>query len=530
MLTPFDRPAARAAMPHAFHAFLGPFGKLTAIQAEGMPAVLSGVNVVLVAPAASGKTETALAPLCERLVRDRPLGGAGILYIVPTRALANDIEVRATHPAKALGLDLVVRTGDRPAALKTRADVLVTTPESFDSLLCRRPELFDGLRAVVVDEAHLLDGTSRGDQMAVLLRRLRARLKPRAPQIIAMSATVADPAGLGLRLCGTPPLVVRAGALRPTRIQMADDVEGAVRWMRGQDLSKALVFCNTRRRVETVAEALARAGAWPPERVMVHHGSLSRREREDVEKAFHWWEAGLLVCTTTLEIGIDVGDVDAVVMVGAPESVAAFQQRVGRGCRRRAGMVAVCVPLDDGDRRAFDAIAQDLETGRMPATGRPPDLSVAVQQVFSILYASPRGVTRREMVTLLSPLGAPSVIGAILDHLVAEEHIETGNGGRLVATTWLMDFGERGRIHSNIADTRSVSVIDSATGRAIGQVSLVGENGQVTLGGRSWRVVGSGREGVSVVQGGPPSDGGTHFASHGSAGAFTKYLPGNMRR
>ncbi|HOU52841.1 MAG TPA: helicase-related protein [Myxococcota bacterium] len=128
------------------------------------------------------------------------------------------------------------------------------------------------------------------------------------------------------------------------QIVYAGDPVAATRLMREHGLAKAIGFCNSRRRVEDLARGLAAMPAWPPERVMVHHASLSRREREDAERAFRRFEAGLLVCTTALEQGVDIGDVDAVVLVGASDSVASFQQCVGRSCRRASGLLAICVP------------------------------------------------------------------------------------------------------------------------------------------------------------------------------------------
>jgi ATP-dependent Lhr-like helicase len=192
-------------------------------------------------------------------------------------------------------------------------------------------------------------------------------------------------------------------------------------------------------------------------------------------------------------------------------------------------MVAVCVPEDDGDRVAFDSISAEIARSAEATEPHSPDLSVAVQQAFSILYASPRGVSRRLLLGLLSPLGEPAELDAVLDHLVAEGRIEPGNGGRLVASTWLMDLGERGRIHSNIADARSVKVIDSVTGRAIGEVALTGGEGIVTLGGRTWRILGPGRGGLRVVPAGEAAGEAARFARRGGSGAFHRYLPEVLR-
>ena len=135
-----ERQAVKTALPRAFGPFLSRFPAPTAIQLAAIPPLAKGMDAVVVAPAASGKTEAVLAPLCERLLDDRA-GAPGIVYVVPTRALSNDLELRIAEPCGGLGLRVVVRTGDRPADIAgAEADVLVTTPESLDSLLCRHAE------------------------------------------------------------------------------------------------------------------------------------------------------------------------------------------------------------------------------------------------------------------------------------------------------------------------------------------------------------------------------------------------------
>lgn len=522
-----------AALGGAFHAFLGRFLRLTDLQAEALPVVHSGQDAVIVGPAASGKTEAALTPLCARLMREERGEGAGLLYVVPTRALANDVEVRVRDGCENLGLRLVIRTGDRPVPLGPgdRADLLVTTPESFDSLLCRWPDGFRVVRAVVVDEAHLLDHSVRGDQMGILVRRfLRWHAPSVRPQMVALSATIADPVGLGRRLFGGEVSVVRAGHARPMEVVFVKGLEEALRTLRGRDLTKALVFCNTRGEAEVTAAEVRQAGPWPPQRVAVHHGSLSRREREEVERAFHWWGAGILVCTMTLEVGVDIGDVDAVVLIGAPEGVEAFCQRVGRGCRRKAGMLALCVPKHDEDLAAFKDIVADALSGTLHPTPWEPDPAVAVQQVFSILFGRREGVVREDLLDVLEPIAPRDALQAILDHLHATGYIEVGPRGRVLASTTLMDLGERGRIHSNIHDTGAVEVRDASTGRPVGEVSGSFERGQyLNFGGRTWRVMGLQGRTLLVQPVAAKVRQDTPFARQPSRSPFSRFLPPEMR-
>lgn len=522
-----------AALGRAFHAFLGRFPRLTELQAEALPVIHSGRDAVVVGPAASGKTEAALTPLCDRLLSDPPVEGAGILYVVPTRALANDTEVRVRDGCEVLGLRLVIRTGDRPVPLRAgdRADLLVTTPESLDSLLCRWPHGFCAVRAVVVDEAHLLDHTVRGDQMGILIRRLlRWHVLGPRPQMLALSATIADPAGLGRRLFGGEVVVVRAGRSRSLEVVFAQDVPSALHEVRARGLTKVLVFCNTRREVEVTAALVREKCPWPPERVAVHHGSLSRREREEVERAFRWWGAGVLVCTMTLEVGVDVGDVDAVVLYGAPEGVEAFYQRVGRGCRRKAGMLALCVPRDDMERSIFETIIEDVRSGTLHPTPWEPDPAVAVQQVFSILFGRREGVSRDELLDVLSPIASREVIVAILDHLHTLGFTAPAPRNRLIATTELMDLGERGSIHSNLADSGAFEVRDARTGRPLGEVTLSFEPGQgLNLGGQTWRVVQRQRKTLLVRPADPQDLSFSPFGHRSSHSPFARYLPPEMR-
>lgn len=156
----------------------GPFfsrfgGKLTPIQIQTIPKILEGLNVVISSPTASGKTEAVMAPLAERFLVEH-WHDLAVLYIVPTRALANDSLARIEGPLGDMGITCVLKHGDKPNLPSSALpNCLITTPESLDSLIARRSDIFTSLRAVVLDEIHLLDNTARGDQLRFLLRRLQ---------------------------------------------------------------------------------------------------------------------------------------------------------------------------------------------------------------------------------------------------------------------------------------------------------------------------------------------------------------------
>ncbi len=511
----------RKALRRTWGPFLGRFGRVTPVQARSIPYLLAGESAVICAPTASGKTEAAMAPLVERHV---PAGedALRILYVVPTRALVNDLLRRLEGPLSGLRIPVLGKTGDRPTLKpKDKAAVLVTTPESMDSLLCRQPERFSELKAVVLDELHLLDGSYRGDQLRVLLRRLPVR-----GQVVALSATVHDPEALGARYVGVDPAIVRVGEPRALDLKLASDVEEVVAACRAAKRHKVLWFCNTRQEVESVPGQLD--GLWPANRRLVHHGSLGRRERLSAEKAMQEWPWGLCAATMTLEIGIDIGDVDAVVLDGPPLTPSAFLQRVGRACRREDRIFAIGLCRDEADPADFEVLAELAKAGEVEATDTAPDPSVAVQQSLSIAVANPTGIARDALLELIEPL-APGAVGTmIVAHLEEEEWLQRGRGDTVRPTTKLMDAAEKGVIHGNIPDTRERTLKDAATGQTLGTATASLQVGDtVVVAGHSRKVVAIGKRGVELTR----STGGEApaFRARRSGGAWRWLLPEELK-
>ncbi|MHB1034774.1 MAG: DEAD/DEAH box helicase [Pirellulales bacterium] len=188
-------------MPRVWNAFFARFRALRPVQLKTMPAVLAGKNVLVTAPTAGGKTEASASPVCERLLQNR-WPGLSVLVITPTRALVNDLLARLSPPFEQLGVRLGRKTADHTLGNDIHDQVMITTPESTESLLTFRRESLANIRAIVLDEIHLLDGTPRGDQLRTVLNRLsvyRGSLSTAGQtgiQRIAMSATVAAPRGL----------------------------------------------------------------------------------------------------------------------------------------------------------------------------------------------------------------------------------------------------------------------------------------------------------------------------------------------
>ena len=355
-------------------AVLADFGirEPTPPQAEASPMVARGENVLIIAPTGSGKTEAAMLPLLSRVVREGHGDGISIIYITPLRALNRDMLRRLEAWCSKLSLTIDVRHGDTPQAQRQRQsrkppDVLVTTPETLQAVLpgVRMRRNLSTVKAVVVDELHNLVESKRGVQLTVGLERLR---KVAADfQLVGLSATVGSPEETAKFIFGGKEhTIVRANVPKEFGYMVeyptpdSNDSEISRETFSTIDLaarlsemneqignhSSTLVFVNSRTVAEMLGEKLNRLRG----DVGVHHGSLPREERERVENAFKGGQLKALVCTSTLELGIDIGSVDLVLQYMSPRQVTSLIQRVGRSghsLRRRSEGVVITVSADD---------------------------------------------------------------------------------------------------------------------------------------------------------------------------------------
>lgn len=501
-----DEAAIRDLLPRTWHAFYGRFGRLREVQLRATGPVLDGRDVLIGAPTASGKTEALMAPLTERVLGSGQgtTGDSGpiVLVISPTRALVNDLARRLTPPVRAVGLTLGRKHGDLARGPDSRLEhVLITTPESLDSMLARGPRRLCGVRAVVLDELHLLQGTARGDQLRALLQRLE-RVATERPQRCAATATHGRPDRLVREfLAASPhgdPVVVRCGGQRLIQARLVegattDDVAGAVIG-EARAGAKLIVFANRRSQVEGLAARLSEHAELRG-RVYVHHGSLGKAERERVERRFATQRGGICVATTTLEIGVDIGGVDGVVLVAPPPDVRSLLQRAGRG--NRSGAVTRVLGLYDGalERHRFEHLLECAAAGRMFEEVPPLRPNVASQQALSLIMQSPKGwVSARALGTRL-PQGelTEADCSSVLATLAEAEVIREVDGGRFVMEARGLELCERGKVHSLIADHAETEVVDATTGRRLGTARLSGPQHQafksgadvsLSLGGR----------------------------------------------
>ena len=415
----------RRSLPPAFAAwFAGRGWALRPHQKALLEAGTAGRSTLLIAPTGAGKTLAGFLPSLVRLAargKRRPslCRGAGLdtLYVSPLKALAADVARNLSVPITEMGLPIrtELRTGDTSLARRQRQrakppDILMTTPEQLALLLSHDDAgyLFADLSTVILDELHALTPSKRGDLLALDLARLRA-LAP-GHMAIGLSATVARPSELrAFLLPQTAPderrdmadLVVARGGARPViEILELDEpvpwsghsaryaMQSVYQAIRRHRLT--LVFVNTRMQAELVFQELWRVNedALP---IGLHHGSLARAQREKVEAAMAAGSLKAVVATSTLDLGIDWGDVDLVVHVGAPKGSSRLIQRIGRANHRLdEPSRAILVPSNRFEvlecRAALDAVAAGAQDAVMTRTGA---LDVLAQHVLGVACAGP---------------------------------------------------------------------------------------------------------------------------------------------
>jgi ATP-dependent Lhr-like helicase len=471
--------------------FFGHFGNFTAIQELTIPHILAKSNVVVISPAASGKTEAVIAPVLQNLFEigsfEDAVSKLRVLYISPTRALVNDLYRRLLEPVSYLNITIGVKTGDRPQlTAKNVPNVLLTTPESFDSLLTRRPKLFLELKAVILDEIHLLDNAPRGDQLRILLNRLR-KINDRL-QYCALSATI-DDLSIGTRYFPDAKVCLLK-APREIDYQLLpakDFVHNLMAIAKQRHLRKILIFFNARSLAELYSQKLNQ----PPfsDLVYVHHASLPKPRREEVERMMNGSEHAILCATSTLELGIDIGSVDCVVLYRPPFNVSSLLQRIGRGNRRTQELFAIGVYTSEWEKLLFNTYFDCARQGQLYEKRYNPTLSIIPQQIYSYLYQRRRiGTTMKSLCNIFSPVYSEETVKTVFKNLYETHRIEETRPGIYYDSAGLEKKIDWGKIHSNIAETSfgEYDVFNAALGNMVGRVFHLRE--KFVLGGKCWQI------------------------------------------
>ena len=485
---------------------------LRPLQEQSINPILDGKHCLLLAPTAGGKTEAAMFPIFSRMISERWVG-LSVLYVCPLKALLNNLHKRLSHYATLMGRRCEVWHGDVSGSRKdnirgTPPDILLTTPESLEGMLVSiNPlgrEMLGTARVIVIDEIHAFAGDDRGWHLLSVLERI-CRLTGRELQRIGLSATVGNPDALlawASGHCAGERQVVAPAVSGNKSPEITLDYVGSLdnaavvisRLHRGE---KRLVFCDSRSRVEKLASDLRHHGV----ETYLSHSSLSIEERRTAEKAFAESRNCVIVSTSTLELGVDVGDLDRVIQIDAPNSVASFLQRLGR-TGRRAETSRNCLFLATSERALLKAagLLELWGSGFVePVVARQQPLHIFSQQLMALtLQLNGLGIADwHDWIGRLPPFAAldPAQVGAII-HFLREKGILFEDSGTLgFGTEGEARFGRRHFLEIlSVFTTPSMLTAFHGT-RELGQIeagylvrSQNGNPSRIALGGHSWLV------------------------------------------
>src|ERR671925_886634 len=491
------------------------FSSLTNIQRKVLPVISRKVNCLLVAPTGSGKTEAAILPVFTMLAHQKGTAGTiRAIYITPLRALNNDVLRRIVRYAHSEGLRVEIRHGDttvlaRKKIVENPPDILITTPESLAIVLTSDKMLtaLKGLQWAIVDEVHELLPSERGAHLSISLERLQAASSQPVTRI-GLSATVGNLKQAAQFICGAG----RRAAVLVDTASRSYDID--VRFVKGSLNNVAhfvteyikinnikgsiLFFTNTRDEAEYIGTILKNQSDI---KVDVHHGSLSKEMREETEHTLRSGVAGIVVCTSSLELGLDIGSVDLVIHYGSPRQVSKLMQRIGRSRHNRRsfakGLVVTNNPDDEIEalaiiRRmkkgsieeqkmhegALDVMAHHL-VGLAMQTGGPVNMDDAYNLV-----------TRAHPFRNVSLFDVESCLDILASHNVIKYDRENRTYARKIKA-YKYYFENL----SMIPHVLKFEVIDSISKRRIGTldqqfVGDYGEKGNVfVLKGSQWRIL-----------------------------------------
>jgi ATP-dependent Lhr-like helicase len=478
------------------------FIELSEIQDQAIPRVLAGDHLLLIAPTGTGKTESAMLPVFNGML-SLPAGGFRAIYITPLRSLNRDMLQRLEWWCRELGFSVGVRHGDTPLSERRRQalnppDLLITTPETLQAIymgkVLRRH--LQHIRYIIVDEIHELAGSKRGAQLAVGLE----RLVPYAGEFqrIGLSATVGNPVDVGRFLCGARPFqIVQVPVAKHLDISVTyqgDSFEREAAWV-GDSIDRhgsTLVFVNTRVTAEALGHQL-----FPRGDVEVHHGSLSKEVRIDAEERFKSGKIHALICTSSMELGIDIGHIEHVIQFGSPREVARLVQRVGR-----AGHQLHTVSRGTIVATGFSDLLESLVIARKAKENEvePVQLHIHAADVMANQVAAMAveygEIEKTRVLACLERTALFTGCATLLDQVcsqMAEHRLIRIEGSRIVTTARARRYLSLNL--SMIHDERKVPVFDMVSRRTVGTLDESFVVGWIHTGaifitkGQLWRVL-----------------------------------------
>jgi ATP-dependent Lhr-like helicase len=482
---------------------------LRPLQRAAVAPILGGGDCLLIAPTAGGKTEAASFPVLSRMV-DENWSGLSVIYVAPLKALLNNLLPRLEQYSSWLGRRVALWHGDigdgaRRAILSEPPDILLTTPESLEAMLVSRRVdhrlLFQGVRVIVADEIHSFAASDRGWHLVAVLERLQ-RITEHRIQRIGLSATLGNPQQVldwfqgSNRGSGLEGQVISAGD-PPAAPELTLDYVGSVENAAVVIASlhhgeKRLAFCESRAQAEELAYALRSHGVT----TFISHSSLSLDERRQSEKAFAEARDCVIVSTSTLELGIDIGDLDRMIQVDSPRSVGSFLQRLGRtGRRPSTARNALFLATEHETFLRAAGLLQLWGTGFVePVTPPAGPRHITAQQFLALALQEGRFARA----TWSDWWGDSEVMKhgeEVLDYLVEVEFLAADNGWLFIGPTAERAFGGRNFLELLSTFITDLELVVLEGRKEIGSVSPLSLTSDVLKGtkslllaGRPWRV------------------------------------------
>lgn len=507
-MTSFER--LHPAVQHHVVNSLG-WRELRPFQERAIQPVLAGEHALILAPTAGGKTESAILPVLSRMLSENWMG-LSVLYICPIKALLNNLDIRLQRYATLLGRRSGLWHGDIKANQRRRIlsdppDCLLTTPESLEVMLVSREveqrTFFANLRVVIIDEIHAFAGDDRGWHLLAVLERI-SRITGHELQRLGLSATVGNPEALCQWLacsCKGPRRAMLPPESASSQAEVTLDFVGSLgnaatvisRLHRGE---KRLVFLDSRSKAEELAVHLRGHDVI----TFVTHSSLSPEQRQEAEQAFSSRDDCVIVATSVLELGIDVGNLDRVIQIDSPPTVSNFLQRMGRTGRRQ-GTLRNCLFLATTENALLQsaAIIRLWEEGFVEPV-EPPKLPLHVfaQQLMG-LARQESGVGRRAWRDWIGGFLSFAEIGEEYVEQIISHMLETGILWDDEGVLWFGRRGEEEFGRRNFMDILSMIASEPLFAVKHGRSDLgyvhqlsfaTGQGGQTNLllAGRSWRV------------------------------------------
>lgn len=489
------------------------FENLTDIQKKAVPVIFQKIDSLVVAPTGSGKTETAVIPIFSRLSKSKKAGKIKALYVTPLRALNRDVFRRIIRYAENENLTIQIRHGDTTQSARKRIndsppDVLITTPETTVILLTQRKilEALSELEWVVIDEVHELLGNERGAQLSLSLERLQINSKFPITRI-GLSATVGNSKEGGKFVAGTKRKckIIQDNSIRKYDVEVKY-IDGTISEVadfiidyvgKNYPNSPVLLFTNTRGESEFLASVLREKTTI---RIELHHGSLSQEVREETEETLREGTPCIVVCTSSLELGLDIGSVELVIHYGSPRQVSKLIQRIGRSKHNRVssakGLIVTNNADDEFEARAILELVKEKSIEDQVIHDGPLDVlahhivgmtiqfgTIQVERVLEIIkQAYPfRKTTVEDLFSVLELLNSSSIL------FFDKEKMEFKKKGRAFRYYFENLSTIPNILKFKVFDTVSKKIIGSLDQRFVGDY---GDPGNVfVLRGSQWRIL-----------------------------------------